>query len=173
MNIETFKKTLDEKIGKHKAKMTIIKAMLENGIRIGEDGFFYAGPFKINDTSLAKALNIDRRVVRETANMISNDQLLRKFFYNLEPISSMKNVCSIIGFTAIIITAKNPKKSGIVSNVTSLVSKYNLNIRQIFADDPELFENPKLTIVIEGDVPGDFLSELSKNEDIKTITILK
>jgi predicted regulator of amino acid metabolism with ACT domain len=173
MSVENFKKIIEEKIGKHKAKMVIIKSLLEYGIRINEDGYYCIGPFKLHDSSIAKALNIDRRVVRETANVIAKDQYLRKFFINLTPVCSMKNVCGILGFSALVITVENPKKSGIVSNVAGLISKYGLNIRQIFADDPELFDDPKLTIVIEGNVPGDFLSELNKNEEIKTITLFK
>jgi predicted regulator of amino acid metabolism with ACT domain len=173
MSVSYYKKLIEEKLGRYRSRLPIIKSMLSNGISIDNEGHYRAGPFKIPDSSLAKALNIDRRIVRETAFYILNDEELKKLFMNLTPICSMTKVSGLLGFTSLVITVKDPKKSGIVSNVTNLIAKYGLGIRQIFAEDPELFEEPKLTVVIEGSIPGEFLSELSKFEDVKTITILK
>ena len=58
MSISYYKKLIEEKLGRYRSRLPIIKSMLSNGISIDNEGHYRAGPFKIPDSSLAKALNI-------------------------------------------------------------------------------------------------------------------
>ena len=44
----------------------------------------------------------------------------------------------------------NPKSKGIVAEVTKILADCGIVIRQIITDDPELFPDPVLTIIING-----------------------
>lgn len=163
---------IEERIGRQKAKLVVLRKMLETGIKIGSDGHYYISDIEIPDTSLSKSLKVDRRVIRQAAGVILDEPELESIFTKLMPIAFLRDVASYLGFGVIIITS-NPEKSGIISEVTSIAAKHKLIIRQIYAEDPELYPEPKLTLIIEGDVPSEVIAELQDSKKVKTLTIIK
>jgi predicted regulator of amino acid metabolism with ACT domain len=51
------------------------------------------------------------------------------------------------------------------------VARYVLSIRQAISDDPFFVENPKLTIITEGKIPGDLVRLLMEIEGVKRVTV--
>ncbi len=163
---------IEEACRRKKAQKILLKKMLETGLRVDRDGRFYFDNIEVSDTALAESLGIDRRVVRQTANYILTEPNLECIFTRLKPVAFFKDVAHYLGFTVIVVTSF-PEKPGIISEVTSIIAKHKLVIREVFAEDPELFEEPKLTLIIEGDVPPEVISELQSIKVVKSLTIIK
>lgn len=163
---------LEEASKRKKAGSLLLKKMLETGLRVDKSGRFYFDDIEVSDTAIAKSLGIDRRVVRQTADYILSDPNLEHIFTRLKPVAFFKDVAHYLGFTVIVITSF-PEKPGIISEVTSIIAKHKLVIREVFAEDPELFEEPKLTLIIEGEIPPEVISELQSIKVVKSLTIIK
>jgi len=163
---------IEESTRRKKARKILLKKMLETGLRVDRDGRFYFDDIEVSDTALAKSLGVDRRVVRQTADYILSDPNLECIFTRLKPVAFFKDVAHYLGFTVVVITSY-PEKPGIISEVTSIIAKHRLVIREAFAEDPELFEEPKLTLIIEGEVPPEVISELQSIKVVKSLTIIK
>ena len=157
---------------RRKAQTTILRKMLETGIRVNNDGRYYFGDIEIPDISISRALNVDRRVVRQTADSILSNPDLENIFTKLTPVTFFKDVAHYLGFTVIIVTSQ-PERPGIISEVTSIMAKHKLIIRQALADDPELIKEPKLTLIIEGEIPAEVINELQSIKVVKSLTIIK
>jgi predicted regulator of amino acid metabolism with ACT domain len=157
---------------RRKAQAIILRKMLEIGIRVGSDRRYYSEEIEIPDISISRALNVDRRVVRQTADLILSNPNLVNIFTKLTPITFFKDVAHYFGFTVIIVTSQ-PERPGIISEVTSIIAKNKLIIRQAVADDPELNKEPKLTLIIEGEVPSEVISELQNIKVVRSLTIVK
>ena len=110
---------------------------------------------------IARALNVDRRVVIETARAIASDEKLLHIFFKLEPRAFIGNAAKEFGFDSIEIRA-DAKKKGIVAAVTKLLAEEGVVIRQIVTDDPELYPDPVLTIVIDGRLNSKLIKELKE-----------
>jgi predicted regulator of amino acid metabolism with ACT domain len=157
---------------RNRAKMAVLSKMLDTGIRVDRNGRFYFDDIEIPDLSISRALNLDRRVIRRTADFILSNPELESIFSRLTPVTFFKDVAHYLGFTVIIVTSL-PERPGIISEVTSIISRYKLIIRQALADDPELIKEPKFTMIIEGEVPPEVITELQSVKVVKSITIIK
>jgi predicted regulator of amino acid metabolism with ACT domain len=51
------------------------------------------------------------------------------------------------------------------------VASYGLSIRQAISDDPYFVEDPKLTIITEGRIPGDLVRQLTEIAGVKKVTV--
>jgi predicted regulator of amino acid metabolism with ACT domain len=151
----------------------VVRKLIELGIRVAADGRFYVGDVEISDSALAKAVGVDRRVVRRVGTQIVRNQELRTIFSNLRPVGpSLVDVASAFGYSVLTVEA-DPHKAGILSAVSTALSKAGILIRQAIADDPDLHPQPKLTLVVDGKIPGEVISELYRNPDIKSVTVSK
>jgi predicted regulator of amino acid metabolism with ACT domain len=150
---------IKDKFKGNEAKEKVAKFFIEYGISIKEDGKLYFGPVKLTFSNVSSAINVDRRVVKETALQILKDEKLRPIFRLLKPAGpSLVDVANVLGLSVLEIRA-DPHKPGIVSGVTSILSEKGIAIRQIIAEDPELFPDPKLYIITESKIPGDVIEK--------------
>lgn len=162
---------VEEFLGPYKSRLRVAKTMVELGLRISEDGRVFCGPIEIPATKIARACSVDRRVVKETTGQILKNKELREIFLKIQPAGpSFRDVARHLGFGVVEVTA-DPKTVGIVAGVASLISEQGISIRQILADDPELYPNPKLTVITERPVPGEMISEFLKIPGVQRISI--
>ncbi|RLE76941.1 MAG: amino acid-binding protein [Thermoprotei archaeon] len=165
---------INSKFGRAEKKMKVVKAFLKYGFKLKREKdriFIYLDKVKISYSALANALGVDRRVVVETVKNLAEDEFLRNFFENLEPAgASLRGVSRLLGYRCIIVETYEDKP-GILASVAVALAKRNINILQVIADDPNIIENPKLYIIVSGDVPGDVVNEILENKVIKNITI--
>ncbi len=152
-------------------KLEIAKLMITYGLSVNEMEEILCGTLRIPHTSAAKACGTDRRTVKETVRTILGDPELREFYRNLEPAgSSLKRVSRLMGYRCLTIeTTKD--QPGIIAGVSSSLAKRNINIVQIVAEDPNLYPQPRLYIIVSGDVPGEALTEILQQPVIKSLTI--
>ncbi|MEM4021498.1 MAG: amino acid-binding protein [Nitrososphaerota archaeon] len=152
------------------ARLRVVRLMIENGIGINEKGRIVVGPVEVPDSSLAKAAGVDRRIVRKTVQQILEDETLRKIFTGIRPAGAfIAPVAKELGFYVVEIRA-DPTAAGIIAKATEIIARENISIRQAVAEDPELFPEPKLILVLEKPLSGEGLNELLKIPKIKSVT---
>ncbi len=132
-------------------KLRVARTILELGLRTGLDKKVYCGTIEIPYSKIANALDIDRRVVIDTVSKILENDKLKKIFTLINPAGpSFTELAKQVEFEfgLVEISAKS-ETVGIIAKVTELIAMENVSIRQIFAQDPELYPNPKLIIITE------------------------
>lgn len=162
---------IKHKFEKFPARMSVARKIVELGLCVGENEKIYCGDVEISDVALAKAAGVDRRTIKATIDVILADNQLEAIFNNIHPAGALlKNVAPNLGLGVVEIEAQagNP---GILAKATELISHENVSIRQAHAGDPELEENPRLTIITERPVKGDLYNEFLKIEGVKKVSI--
>lgn len=162
---------LGEKFDKYPARMKVAKKMIELGLCLNEDGKIYCGNLKINDKALAAAANVDRRAIKSTIEVIQNDPDLYNLFSNIIPAGTLlKNIAKSLnlGVIEIEVTSEN---ENILAAVTKIISEKNVNIRQAYAEDIEIEEFPRLTIITNDIVPGETINEFLKIKGVNRVSI--
>lgn len=162
---------IKHKFEKFPARMSVARKVVELGLCVGENNKIYCGDVEISDVALARAAGVDRRTIKATIDVILADEQLKAIFTNLYPAGAfLKNVASNLGFGVVEIEARagNP---GILAQATELISQEKVSIRQAHAGDPELEENPRLTIITEKPIKGDLYNEFLKIEGITKVSI--
>lgn len=160
-----------EKFRRFPAQEKVIRLILQRGFQVNESGRVVSGGIEIPHAQIAKELDVDRRVVDTTATAIREDEALWKVFRNVRSTTFLGDVAPVLGLGVIEITPVDAAKTGILGNVASAVASHGLSIRQAVSDDPFFVENPKLTIITEGKIPGDLVKVLMEMEGVKRVTV--
>jgi predicted regulator of amino acid metabolism with ACT domain len=153
------------------AKLKVAKLLVETGLRVGENGKIYCGDIEVPATKIATAAGVDRRIVKETAEAILRSGDLRQILMNLKPAGPLLiDVAQHLGYGVVEIRAK-PEAPGIIAETTALIAKEGISIRQILAEDAEIYPDPKLILITERPIPGALLSKFLKIPTVKQVTI--
>ena len=162
---------INEKFKKYPARMRVAKKMIELGLSLNDDGKIYCGNLKISDKALAIAAEVDRRAIKSTIEIIQDDEDLYTIFNNILPAGTLlKNIAKNLdlGVIEIEVGAQN---EGMLADITQIISKKGINIRQAYAEDNELEENPILTIITENPMNNDIISEFLKIKGVNRVSI--
>ena len=90
---------------------------------------------------------------------------------NLKPAGPLlRDVAQYLGYGVVEIRAK-PEAPGIIAEVTVLIAKEGISIRQILAEDAEIYPDPKLILITDRPIPGELLPRLLKISTVKQVTI--
>ena len=153
------------------SKLKVAKLIVETGLRIGPKGKIYCGEIEVPATKLAVAAGVDRRVIKETAEAILKTNDLRGIFMNLKPAGPLlRDVAQYLGYGVLEIKAK-PEAPGIIAEATALIAKEGISIRQILAEDSEIYPDPKLIMITDRPIPGELLPKLLKIPTVEQVTI--
>lgn len=161
---------LEDAFLRYPMRKKVAELLLKQGLRIDKNGKIYSGEIEMGPAKIARALKIDRRVVIETASMIAEHRELLGIFSALMPVAKISGVAKNLGFEVIVIEAE-PHAVGIVSKVTKIIADSRITIRQIIADDPDIYPAPKLTVILEKRLPGKALVKLREIKEITKISI--
>jgi predicted regulator of amino acid metabolism with ACT domain len=152
---------ISEHLKEYPGRLKVARALVELGLSV-KNGNVFCGEVEQSELRLARAVGVDRRTVRETAEFIESDSVLQPVFKGLKPAGPfLPNVARFLGYRVIEIYA-DPHSVGIVAQATGLISSEGISIRQAVADDPDLVPEPKLTLVIEREPSGDTLQKMLK-----------
>lgn len=152
---------ISDHLKEYPGRLKVARLLVELGLSVRE-GRIYCGDVEQSELKVARAVGVDRRTVRETAQFIESDPTLQPVFKGLKPAGPfLANVARFLGYRVIEIYA-NPHEVGIVTEVSSLISREGIQIRQAVADDPDLTPEPKLTLVVEKEPSGDALQKMLK-----------
>ena len=162
---------INEKFRKYPARLRVAEKMIELGLSLNEDSKIYCGNLKISDKALATASNVDRRAIKSTIDVICEDEDLYNLFSNIVPAGTLlKNIAKNLDLGVIEIEVGS-ESEGILANTTNLITKKGIDIRQAYAEDTELQENPILTIITEEPVKGDLINEFLKIKGVTRVSI--
>jgi len=144
--------------------------MLEYGLKI-HNNKIYCGNIELSDSKIARALQIDRRAINATIEMIQKIPELNKVFSKLSPTCHLKEVASSMGWGVIEIIPIDPSIPGIVAEIATLIADNKISIRQSIVDDFELTEEPRLFIITEKPIPGRIIPKIKGAKGVKAVLI--
>lgn len=161
---------IKQKFENYPAQIKVMEKMIELGLKIGEDNSIYCSNLKISDQSLAKSIDVDRRTIKRTINSINQDKELKTIFTNITPAGTLlKNIAKHIELSAIEIETTT-ENEGVLSKTAEIFSKNKINIRQAYAEDTAITDNPKLTIITEKKISPEVIDEIMKIKGIEKIS---
>jgi hypothetical protein len=151
----------------------VVRKMIECGMRVSKDDKLYVGDVEQDYSAVARAVGVDRRVVKQTVKQIRGNRYLYSIFSKTKPLgASLADVVSVLGYTAVIIEA-DPRSPGVMAAVAEILSRRGTVVRQALADDPEMVPDAKLTLVVEGQLTAEAVAELKALRIVKSLKILK
>ncbi|MDH5769959.1 MAG: amino acid-binding protein [Candidatus Bathyarchaeota archaeon] len=152
------------------AQLKVAKLIFRKGFQVREDGRVVTNRIEIAHTQIATEAGVERRAVDNTIRTILKNPQLKRIYTNLRQVCSLIDVAREFGLNIIIFTPENAKEPGIIADVTRMVAEKGLCIRQAFADDPDMEQKPKLTLIIEGEIPPELVNELKSLPGTYSIT---
>jgi predicted regulator of amino acid metabolism with ACT domain len=168
--MENIRDLINEKFSKFHSQKIVILKMMEYGLRIA-DGKILCNEIEVDTRSLARACNVDTRVVKTTIENIERDKRLRNIFSNLKSTLHLGLVAPHLGMGEIVIEAVDARDPGIIYEVAHVLWKKKISIRQAIGDDPDFVSNAKLYVITDSPIPPELIPEIKKSEKIKSLTI--
>lgn len=144
--------------------------LMRNGIRVC-NGRAYCGEIEQGDSALGRAAGVDRRVVRATLERISSTPELDSIFSKLRPMLSMIDLAPEIGCSSIVIVPTDAKIPGILADITGVLYRAGLSVRQAMVDDYGDRDKSVLQVVVDGKIPPETIADLRLCRGVSSITI--
>ena len=155
-------------------RLKVAQAIVRHGFRIDSPGVIKCGEIRIPLKALGDSLDIDRRTVRATTEDICLDEKLCQFFKRLEPAGpSLERVREVLGYGVVEIYVDSPRNAGILSEVTSTIAGYGISIRQVLAEDIEIYKDPCLKVITDEPLPGNVIETLTAVKGVVRVVIEK
>ncbi len=161
---------LEEYFSRYPAQSRVAKLMLDHGFAV-RDGGVWAGDVSLTDTALARAANVDRRVVKATVETIEDHSELEQVFSQLSPTCHLRDAAPGLGWGVLEIVPTDASQPGILAGVASTIAEHGISIRQAIVDDPEFTEEPRLFIITERPVPAEVLPEVQAITGVLEVVI--
>ncbi|MFQ6073581.1 MAG: amino acid-binding protein [Candidatus Bathyarchaeia archaeon] len=153
------------------AQLRVAKLLFQKGFQVREDGKVVTGGIEIAHSQIAREVGVERRAVDSTVQTILSKPELKRIYMNLRQVCSLEEVAREFNLGVIVFVPENARQKGIIANVTKKVSEKGLSIRQALAEDPGMSAHPKLTLIIEGEIPPELIDEIRKLPGTRSVTI--
>ena len=153
------------------AQLKVAKLLFERGFQVREDGKIVSDGIEIPHTQIAKEVGVERRAVDGTVQTILSKPELKGIYMNLRQVCSLQEVAREFKLGVIIFVPEDAHQPGIIASVTKKVSEKGLSIRQALAEDPGISAQPKLTLIIEGEIPAELIGEIRKLPGTRSVTV--
>lgn len=144
--------------------------MLRQGISV-KDGNAYCGDIKQSDAAVARAANVDRRVVRSTIERIENTPELLALYSKLKSMLLLSEASPEIGCSSIEVVPTDATMPGIMAGIMDVLYRAGINVRQAVVSDPVDDKDSHLIIVTDGTLPGSVLSAVRSCRGVASIII--
>ena len=148
----------------------LAQKLLEYGLKVS-DNKIYCGEIELSDSKIARAFDVDRRIIADTIKTINDEKDLQKVFFRLKPTCHLKDVATEMNWGVIEIIPEDPSTPGILADVAKVVADAKISIRQATVDDFEFSEEPRLFIVTEKQVPGTLIPNIRKINGVKAVVL--
>jgi predicted regulator of amino acid metabolism with ACT domain len=142
------------------SQQEVVRLLLERGFAVDDDGRVVSGGIEIPDASIARELDVDRRVVDSTTDTILSDPALRRIFQNISAIPSLMDLAPVLDLSVLTVAVADASEEGIVADVAGLLADRDIAIRQVISEDPEFTDAPRLYVITDQPVPGEVLNQL-------------
>lgn len=153
------------------AQQRVAQLLFERGFQVSEDGKVVSGGIEIPHTQIAKEAGVERRAVDNTVQTILLTSELKRIYRNLRQVCSLQEVAREFNLSVIVFVPENAAQTGIIADVTRIVSENGLSIRQALAEDPSTSEHPKLTLILEGEIHSDLIGKIRRLPGTRSITL--
>jgi uncharacterized protein len=153
------------------AQERVAQLMFERGFQVSDEGKVVSGKIEIPHTQIGKEVGVERRAVDSTVQTILSNDELKRIYKNLRQVCSLQEVAREFNLSVIVFVPENAAQTGIIAEVTKIVSENGLSIRQALAEDPSISAHPKLTLILEGDIPSELISKIRKLSGTRSITV--
>jgi predicted regulator of amino acid metabolism with ACT domain len=147
----------------------VAKTLVNLGLRVDNDKM-YCGNIELSDTAIARALDVDRRIVSSTIKTIKNDPKLESVFKRLSPTCTLKDVAPLMGWSVLEIMLSDITKPGLLGKIATEIGNGGVSIRQAIGEDPQYSEG-RVFIITETAVPPDVLLNIRKIKGVESVTL--
>ncbi|MDO5862286.1 MAG: ACT domain-containing protein [Thermoplasmata archaeon] len=148
----------------------VAKLLLESGMRV-EAGRAYCGNVEQGDSAIGRACGVDRRVVRTTLERISATPELDAIFSKLRSTLSMVDLASEIGCSAMVINPTDSTMPGILADITGVLYKHGVSVRQAMVDDSGDEGEAVLLVVVYGRIPPGAIPDLKACRGVDSVLL--
>ena len=155
---------------KYPKQRKLARILLRYGLKIHNNKIF-CGEIELPGSKIARAFDIDRRIISSTIEKIMKNKNLKTVFTNLNPTCHLKDVAPKMKWGVIEIIPTDASVPGIIADVATIIANNKISIRQAIVDDFELSEEPRLFIVTEKQIPGSLLPEIRKTNGVKAVVV--
>ena len=162
--------SLDQFFRSYPSQFKLANLLMRSGIRVSE-GRAYCGEIEQSDSALGRAAGVDRRVVRTTLDRISSTPELDAVFSKLRPMLSMSELAPEIGCSTVVIEPTDARIPGILADITTVLYKAGVSVRQVLVDDSGDREKSGLVIVVDGRIPPETIPQVRSCRGVSSITI--
>lgn len=153
------------------AQERVAKLLFERGFQAREDGKVVSGGIEIPHTQIAKEVGVERRAVDNTVQTILSKNELKRIYMNLRQVYLLEEVAREFNLSVIVFVPEDASQTGIIAKVTQKVSEKGLSVRQALAEDPSISAHPKLTLIIEGDIPSELINDIRRLPGTRSVTV--
>ncbi|MFP8890911.1 amino acid-binding protein [Natrialbaceae archaeon A-CW2] len=160
-----------EKFEGSPSQQAVIRLLLERGFSVNDDGRVVSGGIEIPNTGIAREIDVDRRVVDSTTDVILEDPELRRIFQNISQVPSLMDLAPVLDLTVLSVEVADAEQKGIVAAVTGVLAEHDVSIRQTISEDPEFTDEPRLHLVTDQELPGDVITDLRALPFVRTLEI--
>jgi predicted regulator of amino acid metabolism with ACT domain len=162
--------SLSKYFGRYPSQGKVAKLLLNNGLRVRE-GRVYCGEVEVGDVAIARAVKVDRRIVRAAVETIESHDELLQVFSALAPTAMLRDVAPVMGWSCIEVIPTDAHVPGIIADVTSVIADAGISVRQALVDDPELCDEPRLYIITGSEVPAEMIPRIKSCRGVKSILL--
>jgi hypothetical protein len=160
-----------EKFEGSPSQQAVIRLLLERGFSVNDEGRIVSGGIEIPNTGIAREIDVDRRVVDSTTDVILADDQLRRIFQNISQVPSLMDLAPVLDLTVVTVEVTEANEPGIVATVTGEIADREIPIRQTISEDPEFTDDPRLYLVTDERLPGGLLNELAELPFVRSIEL--
>jgi predicted regulator of amino acid metabolism with ACT domain len=144
--------------------------LLRHGIKV-EKGTAYCNDIEQSDAAIARAADVDRRVVRSALDRISATPELDRVFSKLQSMLLLANVAPEINCTTVEIIPTDATMPGILAGVMDIIYRGGLTVRQAVVDDPGVRMDSHLIIVVDGQIPPELLPAMKQCRGVLSVML--
>ncbi len=161
---------VEENFAEYPAQRRVVTKLLEYGLSV-KSGKIYCNDIQIEFGAVARVCDVDPRVVKDTAERISGNDLLNNIFQKFRSIMNLKDVAPSLGLGELVLVPKDAKQPGILAAISKIIASEGISIRQAVADDPYITADAKFYIITEVPIPSNLVTRLRSLDGIVSITI--
>lgn len=151
------------------AQLKVARLLFERGFQVTDNRKIVSGGIEIAYTQIAKEAGIGRRAVDSTIDLILSDPKLKKIFSRLRQVCLLDEAASELGMSCIRIVPENAFEKGVLTSVTQKLFEEKLNILQAFAEHPDMSLEPKIIIVVDGNISPKLIGKLKNLPTVRNI----
>ncbi|WP_061950568.1 hypothetical protein [Acidiplasma cupricumulans] len=147
----------------------IVQALYNNGISVKGDKLFLNN-VEVSISSLANALNVNRRTLYETIKFINKNDVVRTIMENISVIPDISKISLLMGYEIVTIYINIGSFPKVLWEVMCLIKKYSSYIKEMYSMNSDL-ESNFIRIIFYSEIDKNIFREIDEIPGINRIVI--